>query len=199
MFRKTIQRLSGHGDLFPTSKEAAHLAPEWVLSRTPPPPPGPGKRYVSTTQPERFNQYQLHTAEVHNDRVLMQIGHAPPAHCTTPVPSNTSVAHSLGGVNAYLRGYHHAKDFSSPIARANIAEKEQSEKFAKTRTFTEHQRPARDRPGWERTIDMTAMNEYFGDRTCMLKTVDVNPKGPTKEWFPFEKKPAPATPPPPKK
>ncbi|EPY27667.1 hypothetical protein STCU_05636 [Strigomonas culicis] len=193
MFRSTLRRLGGgHGDLFPTSKEAAHLTPTWVMQREVPHAPGKGKRYVRTTAPEHFNKFQLHTPPTH-EVATMTIGQAAPHHCHTRLPSSSAVAHTVAGTHHAL-DTHHKKNFDNAVARGNIAEKAESERLMTERDFTAGQRPARVAPGYEHTIDVVELNEYWDQRVSTVgrrMPEAANPNGWTKEFMPWEKKPKP--------
>ncbi|KEG15090.1 hypothetical protein DQ04_00191140 [Trypanosoma grayi] len=190
MLRRTMWRLGGGGgDLFPTTKEAAHLTPSWVMARHPPPPPGQGKCYVSTTRPAVRSKWQLTVPEVHTLTVA-QLDAPTPRNAVLPRPSGRVVKAALNGVNSALS--HKPKPSLSGIAAVNIAAKKYSEARMKTRDYAEHQRPARLPPGWERTSDVVNLSEWMYKRIHdHRKCVSDNKNGYEKEYMFWEAKPAP--------
>ncbi|CCW61225.1 unnamed protein product [Phytomonas sp. EM1] len=190
----------GHGDLFPNTKAAAHLTPQWVLSRTTPPAPGAGHCYASFTYPEKHSKFQGFQPEIHESKVVSMHATGSLPHCTTKRPSLKVCGAFVEGTKAALDGKN-VKTNNTPMARANIEAKEQAERMVKTREFAPSQEPMAFREGYTPFADLLECCEFIDKRTNALRKIeDRNSNGYTKEWIPFELNPRPKpTPPPPKK
>ncbi|KAG5508002.1 hypothetical protein GH5_07055 [Leishmania sp. Ghana 2012 LV757] len=198
MMRRCMLLRSGHGDLFPTSKAAAHLDPEWVMSRVVPRAPGKGRCYADFTTPEHRGKFQMISPEVHRVKVISI--DSPPAaemqHCATKWPSAASIAATAAGVKRALDA-HRPKTNDTPMARANIAAKRAAEELAKTRDFMAHKRvPTQRNPKHVPTVDCTSSQGYIEDRVNKLRKMEnTNPNGYVREYMPWgAKPPAPAPP-----
>lgn len=201
MLRRSIVCRSGHGDLFPTSKAAAHLTPEWVMSRPTPLPPGKGKRYASFTTPEVYGKYQMVKPEYHEVKAV-PVHHPAPhdiQHCDVRPFSSQSIAATVAGVSSELG--HQRKTNENPVAQSNIAAQAAAEQRMKTRDYMEHKRsPMKRNPRFELKIAYPESQNYIEDRVNRLRKIEnSNPNGYQKEWMPWEEKPPAPAPAPPKK
>lgn len=200
MRRTSLVLSGGHGDLFPTSKAAAHLAPRWVLSREVPPAPGKGMVYASFTYPEHHNKFQLHTPEMHERRAV-PIAEAQSAmrYCTSTFLSASAAKQFVAGVHSSL-SHKNKKTNDTALAKANIEAKRASEQLAMTGVPHASAPPSPPvKRGFERHADFDESTHYMETRTASYnKLLNDNKAGWTKEWFPHEvnppPKPAPAPP-----
>lgn len=198
MLRRCFVLRSGHGDLFPTSKAAAHLNQSWVMGREVPHAPGKGHCYATFCTPEVHNKFQLHTAEAHEVKVISTRNPSAKElhHCATVRPSEAAIAATLAGVSGDLS--HHKKTNETPMARANIAAKKAAEHTAMTRDFMAHKRTPLERSAkYANTIDYPSSQFFIEERVNRLRKLEnTNQNGYVKEYMPWEPKPPP---PPPKK
>lgn len=201
MNRTRLFLSGGHGDLFPTTKAAAHLTPRWVLAREVPHAPGKGKVYASFTYPGHHNKYQLFTPEMH-ERKAVPITEAQKGlhYCTTQFPSASAAQAAQAGVAKGMSHKNH-KTNDTPIAKANISAKKASEDYAMTRDFRSHLPTPPVKKGFEPHADFYEAESYITKRTASyIKLDNDNKLGWTKEWFPQEVNPPPKpAPPAPKK
>ncbi|EAN78762.1 hypothetical protein, conserved [Trypanosoma brucei brucei TREU927] len=192
--RRTFLRLGGGGgELFPTSKAAAHLEPQWVMERRPPPPPGPGKCYVTVhkTGTKSGSKWQLLQPHIHTLEVI-SMDSPPPHKLDVPRPTARAAASFVAGVKSSLEHARKQTTSVSGIAAANIAEKKRCEARMKTRDYAEGKRPVRERPGWEATTDVVELSEWLHKRVNdHRKIVSDNSNGYEREYTPWEKKPVP--------
>ncbi|RNF09534.1 uncharacterized protein Tco025E_06960 [Trypanosoma conorhini] len=191
MLRRTLRRFSsGGGELFPTSKPAAHLVPAWVTERHVPPPPGRGKCYVEVTRPPGHYKWQATQPEVHAVALAQVDATSSPQEATVRRPSRNTVASTLAGVNGALG--RKVKSAENSIAMANIAAQRRSEARMKTRDYAEHQHPARFRPGWEAKTDVVELSEWMYTRIHNHRKLhNDNRNGYEKEHMIWGAKPAP--------
>lgn len=198
MLRRCPIFRSGHGDLFPTSKAAAHLNQTWVMSRDVPPAPGKGHCYADFCTPAVQGKFQLNSPEVHTTKVIStrSLCKKELHHCVTQRPSEASIEATLAGVKSEL-DHHHKKTNETPMARANIAAKLAAEHHAKTRDFMAHKRTPLERSAkYANTIDYPASQFFIEDRVNQLRKLEnANPNGYVREYMPWEPKPAPPPPP----
>ncbi|CAM38017.1 conserved hypothetical protein [Leishmania braziliensis MHOM/BR/75/M2904] len=193
MLRRCFLLCSGHGDLFPTSKAAAHLNPEWVMCREVRHAPGKGKCYADFTTPEHHSKFQMIGPATHEVKVIST--HNPSLvemhHCVTKRPSAASVAATVAGVKNTL-DTHRPKTNDTPIARANIAAKLAAEELAKTRDFMAHKRgPMERNPKHVPTVAYPSSQFYIEDRASKLRKIEnSNPNGYVREYMPWETKPS---------
>ncbi|CBZ25549.1 conserved hypothetical protein [Leishmania mexicana MHOM/GT/2001/U1103] len=198
MLRRCLLLRSGHGDLFPTSKAAAHLTPDWVMSRKVPQAPGKGRCYADFTTPEHHSKFQMIVPETHEVKVIST--HNPSSaevhHCATKRPSAASVAATIAGVKSAL-DTHHPKTNDTPMARANIAAKLAAEQRAKTRDFMAHKRGLMKRDHkYIPTVDYPSSQFYIEDRVNKLRKIEnSNPNGYVQERMPWETPPPSPAPP----
>ncbi|ESL09918.1 hypothetical protein TRSC58_02355 [Trypanosoma rangeli SC58] len=192
MLQRTLRRFSsGGGELFPTSKQAAHLTPSWLTERHVPSPPGLGKCYVEVTRPPRHYKWQATQPEVHVVTVAQMDAPAAPQNASVRRPSQRTVASTLAGVNGALS--HKVKSFENSIAVANVEAQKCSESRMKTRDYAEHQQPARVRPGWESTTDIVELSEWMYTRIHNHRKLhNDNSRGYEKEDMIWEAKSAPS-------
>nr|CCC94396.1 unnamed protein product [Trypanosoma congolense IL3000] len=189
--RRTFLRLGGGGgEMFPTSKAAAHLEPQWLMGRHPPPPPGRGKCYVTVHKSGNSShcKWQLLRPDFHTvETVVMD---APTHHnLDIPRPSPRVAAAYVAGVQASLCDHKGTK--VSGVAAANIAEKERSEARMKTRDYAENKRPVPQHANWEATTDVTELSEWIHKRVNdHRKIVNDNQNGYEREFMVWEKRPA---------
>ncbi|GET87750.1 hypothetical protein, conserved [Leishmania tarentolae] len=198
MLRRCFLLRSGHGDLFPTTKEAAHLAQNWIMSREVPHAPGKGRCYADFTTPEYHSKFQMITPEIHEVRVIStdNASSEKTQHCTTKRPSASSVMATVAGVKNAL-DTHYPKTNDTPMARANIAAKLAAEQHAKTRDFMEHKRVLIQHSSkYTTTTDYPSSQFYIEDRANKLRKIEnSNPNGYVQEDMPWETKPPSAAPP----
>ncbi|KAG5481011.1 hypothetical protein LSCM1_06686 [Leishmania martiniquensis] len=197
MLRRCAFLRSGHGDLFPTSKAAAHLTPEWVMDRSIPRAPGKGRRYAGFKTPEHHSKFQMILPETHTVKAISIDGpsSAEGHHCARIQPSAASVAATVAGVKRALDA-HHPKTNDTPMARANIAAKHAAEELAKTRDFMAHKRaPTQYNPKYVPVVDCTSSLGYIEDRVNKLRKIEnSNPNGHLNEHIPWgDEAPASAT------
>ncbi|KAG5507576.1 hypothetical protein JKF63_06525 [Porcisia hertigi] len=198
MLRHCLLLRSGHGELFPTSKTAAHLVPKWVMSREVPHAPGKGHCYAEFTTPEHRSMFQMIRPETHEVRRIST--HNPSTaemhHCTTKRLSAASVAATVAGVSNALDS-RHPKTNDTPMARANIAAKTAAEELAKTRDFMAHKRgPMQRNQKYLPTVEYLSSQFYIEDRANKLRKIEnANPNGYVREYMPWGTKPS-ASPPP---
>ncbi|KAG8345339.1 hypothetical protein ERJ75_000940800 [Trypanosoma vivax] len=187
MLRNTYRRLGGGGELFPTSKETAHLAQQWVMERRPPPPPGRGMCHVPVVN-SHSTQSKWQTVQAHiHSVVTIPLDAASPPNAVTPRPSTRAVDTIVAGVKSQLSG--HARGPLNSIAAANISAKAMSEARMKTRDYGENKSSFRERPGWEVTTDVIELSEWLYKRIHKhRKMVNDNSNGYEKEYMPWEKK-----------
>lgn len=200
MLRRGCVLRSGHGDLFPTSKAAAHLDVAWVMWREVPHAPGKGHCYADFTTPAHHSPYQALSPEVHERKVISTVGASAHElhHCTTERPSDAAIAATIAGVASALDTHHHRKTNDTPMARANIAAKRAAEERAKTRDFMAHKRtPLMQRP--PQTFPKESQSySFMEDRVNQLRKIEnSNQNGYVRDYMPWEAKPPP--PPPPQK
>ncbi|KAH9589010.1 hypothetical protein LSM04_000203 [Trypanosoma melophagium] len=188
MLRRTGRRLGGGGgELFPTSKEASHLSPTWLLARHPPSAPGKGRCFVDITQPAVCSKWQLTRPEVHSVEVV-GMDEALPHNTVSTRPSKKEVEETISSLRSALS--QKPPSGLNSIAMNNIMAKQESEARMKTRDYAEHKRPAKVRPGWERKIDVVEVSEWMYARiNGHRKLVNDNAKGYEKEYMMWEKKP----------
>ncbi|PWV21482.1 hypothetical protein C3747_2g110 [Trypanosoma cruzi] len=193
MLQRTLRRFSaGGGDLFPTSKKAAHLEPSWMMERQVPPPPGRGKCYVDVTRPSVRSKWQATQPEVHAVALTQMDAPCSLQDLAIRRPSRRSVATTLAGVNGVLS--HKPKTAENNIAMANIAEKKRSEFRMKTRDYTGHKQPARFRTGWETKTDVVELSEWMYTRIHNHRKLhNDNRKGYEKEKMIWETAPTTST------
>ncbi|KPA78496.1 hypothetical protein ABB37_06110 [Leptomonas pyrrhocoris] len=202
MLRRCCIVRSGHGDLFPTSKAAAHLNLPFVMGREVPPPPGKDRCYAEFCTPEVHRKFQTNAPEVHAVKAVSTRSPFKKElhHCATERPSEASIEATLAGVSGALN-HHHTKTNETPMARANIAAKLAAERHAKTRDFMEHKRTPRERSAkyaGENAIEYPAAQFFVEERVNRLRKMEnTNPSGFVREYMLWEPKPPP--PPPPKK
>lgn len=197
MLNRTRLFLSGHGDLFPTSKSAAHLTPRWVLNRPVPPRPGKGECYASFTYPQHHSRYQFVRPEMHETKVV-PIGEVAGMHyCVTQRPSEHAARAAVAGVTAEM-SHKVAKTNDTPLARATIAAKAASEELAMTRDWHSRLPPLQPKKGYEVLADYCEAERDVELNTldCCMGTGGSNPSGHSKKWFAHEYNP-PAKPAPP--
>ena len=202
MLRRAFILRSGHGDLFPTSKAAAHLNQTLVMDRQVPHAPGKGHCYAEFCTPATHSKFQVNSPEVHEVRVISTRSPFKKElhHCVTVRPSEASIEATLVGVNSEL-DHHHKKTNDTPLARANIAAKLAAEHHAKTRDFMAHKRtPLARSAKYANTIDYPSSQFFIEERVNRLRKIEnMNQNGYVREYMPWEPKPAPPPPPPPKK
>lgn len=213
MLRNSLRRLSGHGDLFPTNKEAAHLAPRWVLSREVPHAPGKGKTYVRHEHPQTSSKFQLHAAPYstastvpleksfvteqhsgndhhhnhHHHHDDHHGGHAPQGL------SPAAVVKTLQGIHGELDSHHTAG--RSKVAQENIREKEEGELAVTQRDPFDlgHKPDVRNLACYkQQKYDQVEASAALEVRTSNLShkmREGDNANGWFKEWMPWEDKP----------
>lgn len=196
MIRRTLRILGGGGDHhgMPTTKEAAHLVMNWVLSRPVPPSPGKGKRYASFTYPGKTTKYQFNIPEQHEVRAVSLVGERDKHEVSSRTRmSDRSIAAVVSGWKASILpstlSSRHPEGREEPV-------QDSSSVIVKKKT-----------PHSVRSIeklmvyDVNECNDYLhrrgGDLAHRLK--DYNPKGHEREHFPWQPKPKPPPSPPPKK
>lgn len=189
MLRRTLKFLGGGGDHgMPTTKEAAHLVMNWVLSRPVPPPPGKGKCYARFTYPGKRSKFQLNSPERHEVRTVPLVGDREKYDVSSRIRlSDRAIGVVMSGWKASLLP-------STPSSRS-LEELETSSSATNT---------AKKVPRNVSSIrnlmqyDVSECNEYLhrrgGDLSHRLK--DYNAKGYEREHFPWQPKPPS---PPPKK
>ncbi|KPI84733.1 hypothetical protein ABL78_6226 [Leptomonas seymouri] len=201
MLRRCWICRSGHGDFFPTSKAAAHLHQAWVMRREVPRAPGNGHCYAEFCKPQTHSKFQLNTSAVHEVKIISTRRPLEKElhHCVTARPSEAAIEATLVGVNRELN-HHRKKTNETPMARANIAAKLSAEHNAKTRDFMAHKRtPLQRSAKYANAIDYPSSQFYIEDRVNQLRKIEnPNPSGYVKEYRPWDPKPAPPSPPPPK-
>ncbi|KAK7198350.1 hypothetical protein NESM_000794100 [Novymonas esmeraldas] len=199
MLRRGALLRSGHGDLFPTSKAAAHLTPQWIMSREVPHAPGKGHCYADFTTPAHHNKFQVSGAETHERKIISTVNASAAElhHCTTRRPSAAAVAATVAGVHSAL-DTHHPKTNDTPMARATIAAKQAAEELAKTRDFMAHKRGPTQRAFKEpATADCMTTKIYIEDRVNKLRKMEnANQNGYVREHMPYLPNPPPAPAPP---
>lgn len=201
MLRRCFLLRSGHGDLFPTSKAAAHLEIPWVMSREVPHAPGKNHCYADFTTPEHHSKFQLLTPEAHETKIIptRNASKHDLHHCVTKRPSEAAINATLAGVSGDLS--HHKKTNETPMARANIAAKKAAEHLAMTRDFMAHKRnPVEITGKYARVTEYPASQFYIEERVNrMRKMENTNQNGYVREDIPWHPKPTPPPPAPPKK
>lgn len=183
MLRRSLAVFGGHDHGMPTTKEAAHLVQEWVMSRPVPPAPGPGKRYGSFTYPGKKTKYQFNVPEQHEVKLVALRGPLEP----TEVSAQTRM--SDRSIDAVVRGLEEDLNPALPAAADRLAD-------APTPKV---KLPSRPSISGLMQYDVKECNDYLdkrgGDLSHRLK--DYNPMGYQREFFPWQEKPP--APPPPKK
>lgn len=172
----------GHHGI-PTTKEAAHLTQEWIMSRKVPPAPGVGKRFASFTYPSHRTKYQFNAPEQHEVRVVNLRGPTDKFETSRKTRLSETAIDAITadlGLTALPKPVERVAD-EPPV----VAKKTSVSSIADRMTF-----------------DFNESNDYLGNRGCLLshRLKDFNPRGHEREMFPWVEKPfaAPA-PPPPKK
>lgn len=189
----------GHGDFLPTTKAAAHIAPEWIMGRQRPPPPGKDHCYVEVRHRASHSKFQSVVPESHEVLKANMRGHLPDHHgvdITTHRFSDSAVQRTLTGLSTALNT-HVKKVNNNPVANANIAGKAMSEDRTKQIPEPRHH-PLMYAPGYEplqKVSELQAMQDGLELRTTNLmgKLQDGNPKGFVQERFKWQE----SIPPPP--
>lgn len=190
-----VLRGGGHCDLFPTSKAAAHLNPDWVLSRPVPPAPGKGKCIVQCHRQGSCGNFQLGRPPAHwtSTASLLHSSQGAVVHCSAVGSPSRRVQYIIQGVEQALAPPHKSREHS--VANANQQERDESVRRMQNSKFLMPKAPAPVAPGWERTIDPEQLRESMEERTCgCCKLQNDNRNGFYKEWFVWEKKPEVAAP-----
>lgn len=182
MIRRSLRFLGGgHDHGMPTTKEAAHLTQEWIMSRPPPPPPGRGMRYAAFTHPAHKTKFQFNSPEQHEVKAVHLTGHRE-AH---EVTARTRLSDK--NIAAVLRGLEHDLSPSTEVSADRLADAPAVE--ARKKSIPSIQNLMQ--------YDHMECSDYLhnrgGDLAHRLK--DYNPKGHERELFPWvPKPPAPAPP-----
>eukprot|EP00796_Vickermania_ingenoplastis_P012535 gene12535-8588_t len=176
MLRRTLRFLGGgHGDHgMPTTKEAAHLTPEWVMSRPVPPPPGRDHRYAKFTYPGVTTKFQFNIPQQHETKIVGLRGHRD-SHETT---AKTRL--SERSIDAVISGV--AADVSpAPRSPADLVVDDgpREVKQPSVMSIKEHMQ-----------CDVNECNAYLDKRGGELafRRVDYNPLGHQREFFPWREK-----------
>lgn len=190
MLRRTFRFLGGgHDHGIPTTKEAAHLVQEWILSRPIPPPPGKGMRYANFTYPEHRSKFQLNTPQRHETRAVQLLGEREGHEVSSRTRlSDRSIAAVVSGWKSSLQ-----PSVVSPHSTTRSGEELLYGSAENSKKVRHNVSSIKDLMKY----DINECNDYLHRRGCDLahRLKDYNPKGYEREYFPWQPKPpAPAPP-----
>lgn len=179
MLRRTFRFCGGgHDHGMPTTKEAAHLVQQWVLSRPVPPPPGKGKRYASFIHPGKVTGFQLNIPDSHETKIVDLHGDGGPHE----VAARTRL--SARSIQAVVNGL--SSDLSSMPSPSPERKADTSPEIPKKESVPSIRHLMQ--------FDPKECNEYLHKRGGEIahRLKDYNPNGYEREAYPWDINPPPA-------